>query len=284
MVKNVPILDSVEKFFRGIKEFNFNPINLLKSSKTRHREFTLLEEPQIEIIGHYIEKRRSDPNKQGKNDILNLILNAHDEQSGYKMSDRELCCSIRLLLAAGYETTAHSMAWFLYCLATYPEYQKKLQIEVDSILGSSKFPTPDQLSEMKLLVCFINESMRMYPVVPQGGHRDLEEDADLDGHFIPKGTEIWVDTYSVHYNEKYWKNPREFYPERFENPCIAFMPFTLGPRNCIGQTLAMYEMKAIGASFVRNFNIKLAPGFTVEEDDAVTVRPKGCNIYFESRL
>jgi len=112
----------------------------------------------------------------------------------------------------------------------------------------------------------------------------LKEDADLDGHFIPKGTEIWVDTYSVHYNEKYWKNPREFYPERFENPCIAFMPFTLGPRNCIGQTLAMYEMKAIGASFVRNFNIKLAPGFTVEEDDAVTVRPKGCNIYFESRL
>jgi len=284
--KNVPLLESITNVFRNLKYYFSNPLYfvLMAISKTyRISKFRKLIEPQNQIIRYYLEKRRNDPNRDQKHDILNLILNAQDDESEYKMSELDLQSTLRVLVIAGYETTAHSLSWFLYCLSIYPEYQKKLQNEVDSILGNEKLPTPNHLGEMKLLTCFIFESMRMFPVVPFGGQRLLAEDTTLSGYAIPKGTEVWVDTYSVHRNPKYWDNPNEFFPERFEKPTPAFMPYTIGPRNCIGQTLANYEMKAIGAAIIKNFIVKLAPGCTVEPQDLVTLRPKNCLLIFESR-
>jgi len=137
---------------------------------------------------------------------------------------------------------------------------------------------------MKLLSCFINESMRVLPVVPSGTIRELEQNLEICGFQIPIGTEVQVNTYAVHHNPKYWDNPFDFNPERFENPTPAFMPFALGPRNCIGQTLAIYEMKVIGASIIRNFNVKLAPGHIFATAFSFILKPlNGLKVIFENR-
>jgi len=247
--------------------------------------FNALTEKEKGVVRYYINKRRNDPERESKKDILSILLKAHDDQTGQNITNEELEDNLRVFISAGFETTAHTLVWFLYHLSIYPEYQQKLQKEVDSILGSNMFPTAEQLPELKLLSCFINESIRLLPVAATTQVRETDQELELCGYKLPKGTEVCTITLAAHLNPKYWENPKEFKPERFENSSNpSFIPFSMGPRNCIGQTLAMYELKVIGCAIVKNFNVKLVPDQKVEPEIIITMRPKnGLKVVFEPR-
>jgi len=282
--KTVALMEETDKALVESQKYRRNYFNYFKSTESAKKKFGALRSNMLQLVKSYIDRRRSDPKRHEKTDILNLILNAQDEQSGHQMTEDELQSQLRVLLVAGFETTAHSLAFFLYNSCIHGDETSKLQKEADSILGKNLIPSPEQLADLKLLHCFINESMRIFPIAGTSSVRELENDIEISGFRIPAGVELLANIFSVHNNPKYWDNPNEFKPERFTQPTPAFMPFTVGPRNCIGQTLAIYEIKVIGCAILKNYNLKLAPNQNIELTISTTLRPKhGIKILFEKR-
>lgn len=178
-----------------------------------------------------------------------------------------------------------NISWALYMLGLHKDIQDKARKEVDSILESqddvcetfrgakeeegvpmsTKLKTTDvtieQIRAMKYLDCVIKETLRMWPSIPFVS-RDLSEDTTIGKYLIPKGTSCTVMTHSLHHNPKYYPKPELFDPDRFlpENSTgrhpFAYIPFSAGPRNCIGQKFAQMEVKVILAKVIRNYHIE----------------------------
>jgi len=149
---------------------------------------------------------------------------------------------------------------FLYCMATHPQYQKLVQEELDEVFGDSdRECTTNDASKMKYLECCIKESMRLYTTVPNIA-RKISEEVEINGYKVPAGTSVCIQMFYLHRNPEYFPDPLTYNPERFrpEN-CIgrhpfAFIPFSAGPRNCIGQKFAILEAKVIISALLRKFN------------------------------
>lgn len=156
--------------------------------------------------------------------------------------------------------------------------------------GSDRSAALNDLNEMKYLERVIKESLRLYPAVPKVG-RILSEDVQLDEYKIPKGCMVGVDIYNLHRDERFFTDPEKFDPDRFlpENTVgrhpFAYMPFSAGSRNCIGQKFAMYEEKSVLSSIFRNYRLK---SVDIREDikvvSEIILRPlSGINVTIEKR-
>ncbi|XP_041971591.1 cytochrome P450 4C1-like isoform X2 [Aricia agestis] len=161
----------------------------------------------------------------------------------------------------GHDTTAVCLTYTLLLLANHPDVQKKVIEELDDIFGKdTRDATMEDLSAMKYLDLVIKESLRLYPSVPFI-MRQTTQPCKLSNFEIPANTMCAIHIYDLHRNEKYFPDPEKFDPERFlpENSVgrhnYAYIPFSAGPRNCIGQKFAMMEMKSSLSSILRNFNI-----------------------------
>ena len=162
----------------------------------------------------------------------------------------------------GHDTTATSLSWTIHLIGTHLDVQKKLHEEIDSIFGQSDRQIDnDDLSNMKYLECVIKESLRLFPSVPIFS-RIVSEDIKIAGYEIPKGSTANIFSYMIHRDEKHFTDPESFQPERFQpENCVnrhpfAYIPFSAGKRNCIGQRFALIEEKVILANILRNFDIK----------------------------
>jgi cytochrome P450/NADPH-cytochrome P450 reductase len=154
-----------------------------------------------------LEDRKNDPAAlKSKKDLLNMMLQAEDPDTGKKMSEEEIISENVIFLVAGHETTAHSMTWFLYHTAKNPQWITNVQNEVDEILLGKDFPEYDDLSRMTVLDMAIKESMRMTPVTPGGSLREVTEDVQLGEYVIGKGTAIMVPIHLLNMDKKFWKN------------------------------------------------------------------------------
>eukprot|EP01097_Dermamoeba_algensis_P007210 TRINITY_DN4527_c0_g1_i1.p1 TRINITY_DN4527_c0_g1~~TRINITY_DN4527_c0_g1_i1.p1 ORF type:complete len:195 (-),score=47.77 TRINITY_DN4527_c0_g1_i1:71-655(-) len=161
----------------------------------------------------------------------------------------------------GHDTTAAGMAWAIYLLAIHTASQKKVQKELDQVLGNSSTPSLDQLSELKYLESSLKESLRLHPSVPTFSRR-IEEEINICGYIAPIGSQLTVSTWLLHRHPDIWENPLSFIPERWEDKDklpqspFAFVPFSAGSRNCIGQKFAMMEEKVILAMIFKQFNVE----------------------------
>jgi cytochrome P450 len=181
------------------------------------------------------------------------------EQKG-EITLEEIQYEVDTFMFEGHDTTSAGITWACHLLGNYPEVQKKAYEEIESVLGDSHDISFEHLSKLKYCECIIKESLRLYPSVPIFA-RVLGEDQEVSGHVIPKGTQILVNPYLIHRDPSHWDEPEQFRPERFlpEN-CVgrnafAFVPFSAGSRNCIGQRFALMEEKTLMASILRNFEI-----------------------------
>ena len=164
---------------------------------------------------------------------------------------------------AGHDTTAVSIVFALLHLGLNKEAQNKVHEELDSIFGDDheRPITTEDISKLKYLECCIKESMRIIPTVFMVG-REVINNIQIGDYYIPKGTNISIDFYSLHHDPEQFPQPEKYIPERFlpENSSkrhpFAFVPFSAGPRGCIGQKFALNEMKVILADILRNFQIK----------------------------
>ncbi|GJQ82473.1 hypothetical protein Trydic_g14464 [Trypoxylus dichotomus] len=198
----------------------------------------------------------SDSNKKNKNaSLLDVLLDA--EIDGRRLTDRELLDETQSFLFAGHHTSATCISLCLYCLSKHLDVQNKVVKELDSIFGSdNRFPTWNDLNEMRYLEMVIKETMRFYTVTPFIS-RLVDEDVSFGDIFIPKGMHAMIFVYGIHMNAEYHPNPERFDPSRFEKEMTSytFIPFGAGPRNCLGQRFAMLEIKYVLSQVLRNFNI-----------------------------
>ncbi|XP_012580425.1 PREDICTED: cytochrome P450 4V2-like isoform X1 [Condylura cristata] len=208
------------------------------------------------------EERSSDhkgaASKNKRRAFLDLLLNVTDDQ-GNKLSHEDIREEVDTFMFEGHDTTAAAMNWSLYLLGSYPEVQREVHKELEAVFGRSERPaTSEDLKKLKYLECVIKETLRLFPSVPLFA-RHLNEDCEFAGYRIVKDSQVVVFTYALHRDPRYFPDPEEFKPERFfpENAQgrhpYAFVPFSAGPRNCIGQKFAMMEEKTILSCILRQF-------------------------------
>ena len=211
-------------------------------------------------------------------DFLDILLTTVDEE-GKGLSDREIRDEVDTFMFEGHDTTTSGISWTLYCLAKYSEHQAKVREEVQNVLMGRDRLEYDDLKDLKYTQWCIKEAMRLYPPVFQV-YRRCSEDMELDGHLIPKDTQIGIFTYIIHHHPDVWENPEEFNPLRFhpsnaeKRHPYAYIPFSAGPRNCIGQYFAMNEERLVVGTIVNRFALSLVEGHTVEVVPRVVLRAK----------
>lgn len=192
-------------------------------------------------------------------DFLDILLTVRDED-GMGLSDEEIQEQVDTFLFEGHDTTASALQWTLYYLARHPEIQERCRQEVKHTLDASGEVCFDQLTELHYMAQCIKESQRLCATVPYLS-RTLTQPLTIDGHVIPAGTTIGVPIMAVHRHPDVWDRPAEFDPDRFslencaERHPFAYIPFSAGPRNCIGQSLAMDELKTEIAMILLRFRL-----------------------------
>jgi PHYB activation tagged suppressor 1 len=165
------------------------------------------------------------------------------------------------LLFAGYNTVVNTMSTAVYLLATNPEKLKKARAEVDKVCGSKDTFTFEDSNELKYLDLVMNETLRLYSPTPAIG-RTLEQDTKLGEIICPAGSQVMMPMCAVHRDPTYWENPDDFIPERFEENFArcSWMPFSDGPRRCLGQHYARLLFKVCLAQHLRHFSFETVPG------------------------
>ncbi|WP_414541524.1 cytochrome P450 [Nostoc sp. CCY0012] len=209
-----------------------------------------------QLIYAEISERRQQ-NDENRIDILSLLMSAQDE-TGNSMTDQELRDELMTLLLAGYETTAIAMAWALYWIHKKPEVREKLLQELDT-LGDS--PDPMSISRLPYLTAVCNETLRIYPVVMLTFPRIVQEPVELLGHSLDTGTIVVGSMYLIHQREDLYPEPKQFRPERFLERQFSpyeFIPFGGGVRRCVGEALALFEMKLVLATILSRYQLALA--------------------------
>lgn len=239
-----------------------------------------------EIIDRIIEQHRAANADSG--DLLSLLIQAQDED-GSRMTTQQLRDEALTLFLAGHETTASTLSWTWWLLAQNPRVEQKLHAELETALDG-RAPTLDDLTRLTYTNHIISESLRLYP--PAWAMARLAiEDHSLGGYPVPKGTGIAAVTWIVHRDPRWYPNPEEFLPERWETdllkaiPRFAYFPFGYGPRQCIGNSFALMEATLVLATIAQRLRFTLIPGHQVTPLASLTLRPRyGLHVEIHSRV
>ncbi|XP_059107755.1 leukotriene-B4 omega-hydroxylase 3 isoform X2 [Peromyscus eremicus] len=195
-------------------------------------------------------------------DFIDVLLLVKDED-GKELSDEDIRAEADTFMFEGHDTTASGLSWILYNLAKHPEYQERCRQEVRELLKDRE-PEEiewDDLNQLPFLTMCIKESLRLHPPVPVISRCCTQDVVLPDGRVIPKGVVCLISIFGIHHNPSVWPDPEVYDPFRFDPENIkdrsplAFIPFSAGPRNCIGQTFAMSEMKVALALTLLRFRL-----------------------------
>ncbi|NWX94943.1 CP4B1 protein, partial [Nothoprocta ornata] len=206
------------------------------------------------------EKEREKIQKRRHLDFLDILLCAKDE-NGVGLSDEDLRAEVDTFMFEGHDTTASGISWLFYCMSLYPEYQQRCREEVKEILGDRDTVEWEDLGKMTFCTMCIKESLRLFPPVPIVSRYLSKPVTFSDGRSLPEGLYVAVSIFAVHRNRDVWEDPEMFDPMRFspqnaaQRHSHAFLPFSAGPRNCIGQQFAMNEMKVALALTLKHFEL-----------------------------
>lgn len=211
-------------------------------------------------------------------DYISILLDAQDRKTGEPLTDYQIYDEIRTLILAGYETVGSGAAWSLYALSQHPEVLRRLEAELDQVLGG-RTPKVEDLAKLPYLQMVVNESLRVYPPI-WGYPRDAINEDVLGDCRIPAHSMVLLSPFVTHHSPKVWENPEAFDPERFnpENTArrskFAFFPFGGGQRQCIGSRYALMQMQVVIAMVVQQFRLHQVPGHPVEFSTLNTLHPK----------
>ena len=246
------------------------PANL----RFRH-SLRILDDMIYEIIGSF---RAGDSEHSGYT-LLGAYMASRDPLSGQGMDDRQLRDEVITLYLAGHETTAGLLSRTLYLLSRHPVTRTRVITEIDSVLAGRK-PSIERLKRLQFTSQVINEVLRLYPPAWTIARNAVAEDR-IRGYRIRKGSIVMVSPYFTHRQEEFWPEPERFDPDRFapgrtsgRHP-FAYLPFSLGPRVCIGMQFSLYEARLVLGMLLRHFEPQPVPGDEVGSRAAGTLRPAG---------
>jgi cytochrome P450 len=212
------------------------------------------------------------------NDLLTLLLTAHDPEGGTLFSAREVFDNAMTFVFAGHETTANALAWTLYLLSQFPDADARLASEAAGVDEAAL--AAGALPELPFTSAVLEEAMRLYPPAPFISREAVA--ADVVGHVaISPRTSVLISTWILHRHRLLWERADEFDPARFlapqrdSIPRFAYLPFGAGPRICIGMRFAMQEAMIVLTAVARRFRLELVEEHAVEPLARITLRPKG---------
>ena len=226
------------------------------------------------VYGLIAERRAS--GTDAHDDLLSMLLDARDADTGEAMTDAEVRDEALTLLLAGHETTAVALAWTFALLAQNPDAEASLYAEVDALGGA---PTFESLPRLACTRQVVSESMRLRPPAWAVG-REAARDFSLGGVPVRKGTTLIFAPLFVHHDPRVWETPRLFDPDRFTSAAraarhpFAYIPFSAGRRGCIGEQFAWTELVLVLATLAQRWRLRLA-GPVPEMRGSVTLRPSG---------
>ena len=253
------------------------------------------------IYGMIAERRKTGSNKS---DLLSMLLAARDEDDGKPMTDEQIRDEALTLFLAGHETTANALTWTWFLLSQNPEKETKLHAELNRVLGGDatveervesatcegtlvntrvsaiRLPTIDDVPNLKYTEAVLAESMRLYPPAWAIGRLAVEPH-EIRGFRIPVGALILISPYVTQRDGRYWPQPDEFIPERWETQSIKeagqkniYFPFGGGVRRCIGESFAWTEGILLIATLARKWKLKLTPEQRIGLQPMITLRSR----------
>ncbi|KAI0716468.1 cytochrome P450 [Earliella scabrosa] len=234
------------------------PMWLLRWGTPAMREFYVASNELQRYMMEMITARRTAEVKEERHDLFSSLLDANEglAESGEKLSDNGLLGNVFMFMVAGYETSAHTLAFAFILLALYPDEQEKFYQNIKQLLGDGRTPGYEEFSTFAYTMAVFNETLRLFPPAITIPKQSAEDTAFTTTNAcgekrtipVPKGTFITVHTPGLHNNPKYWTDPSSFKPSRFlhgDYPRDAFLPFSGGPRGCIGRGFSETESVAV---------------------------------------
>jgi cytochrome P450 len=271
------VLDVVLITIFGLDHEQARPrFNLLSDESARNLQFA----QEFRSLGKFVVELAAERRKQKRPsaDILGMLMEARDRDTGRPMSDRQMVNEILTLVVAGHETTASTLNWAWYLLSQHPLVEDKLSRETASVPVGG-VPSLDDLSRFTYTRQVLEETLRLYPAGWLMTRRALRDDW-LGDYFVPAGTEIYVPPYFIQRHPALWQNPDQFDPDRFDlaetqkrHP-LALLPFSAGPRNCIGELLARVEMHIHFMMIAKRLRLRYEDKTPPEMDAGVNLRSK----------
>jgi len=238
-------------------------------------------------VDRLLTERGHAPDAEPK-DLLARLIAARDAETGGGMTAKEVRDQVVTIFMAGHETTSQALSWTWYLLSQHPATETKLHAELAAVLGG-RTPRYEDIAKLRYTRMVIEESMRLYPPAHTMARSPIAADEIL-GHRIPPGADVLIVPWLLHRKPSLWENPDRFDPERFaperaaERPRFAYIPFGGGPRICIGAAFAMAEAMLILATIAQRYRMRLKPGFPVEPQGLITLRPRyGLRMLLERR-
>ncbi|KAL4871470.1 hypothetical protein BDV12DRAFT_28966 [Aspergillus spectabilis] len=256
-------------------------------------------------------KERTAAGKEAKKDFFYYLLNAHDPETGKGLATQELWGEANVLMIAGSDTTSTSLAAAVFYLVRSPHAMEKLKSEVRSHFNDvEEIVTGSQLNQLTYLKACIDEALRLAPAVPAPVPREASDDVvTVDGLVLPEGTGCGTPAYSIHRRPDYFHEPYSYIPERWIEGSVcktvesswivskeeveaarkAFCPFSIGPRGCIGKSMALMELRLTLARVIYLFDIESADSTGEDENghfkmvDHFVVSKSGPNVVVRRR-
>jgi len=229
------------------------------------------------VVDEIIDKAEEKENQDTL--VAHLLAANSGRETTNALSREQIRNEIIVLFMAGHETTANSLSWCWYLLSQSPDVEAKLHAELDEVLGD-RLPNFADVAKLPYTRAIFDETVRLYPPVPILSRQASEDDTIRKKH-IPKGSLMLVVPWLLHRHKKLWDQPDTFIPERFlpgapnKPNKFAYLPFSAGPRVCLGKSFGIVESVLSIAILAQRYRLTLPKGTKVFHECRLTLRPKG---------
>jgi cytochrome P450 len=250
--------------------------NILSDESARDLQFAQTFRSLGKIVAEVAAQRRQ--RNISSTDILGMLMEARDRESNQAMPNRQLVNEVMTLIVAGHETTASSLNWLWYLLSQHPEVEQKLSSELGN-LREGECLDLDDLPKFIYTRQVLEEALRLYPPGWLMTRRALKHDR-LGDYFVPAGTEIYISPYLIQRHPDLWEAPDRFNPDRFgtdhsqDRHPLTMLPFSAGPRNCVGELFARIEMQIHLMTIAKQLRLRYVEKAPPELDAGVNLRSK----------
>lgn len=261
---------------RLIEEAGGNPFDLIARDSQRDLAFAVRFRQLVRPVLAMIEARRREGRVEM--DFLSMLMEARDKDTGEPMSARALLDEVMSLIVAGHETTATTLNWTWYLLSQHGEIERRLHAAVDAA-GPPGDLTIERALGIEYPLMVVRETMRLYPPVWLFGRRAVAADR-LGGFDIPAGADLFVCPWLLHRDPRHWSDAGCYDPSRFtaraeeERHRFAYLPFSAGPRHCVGEGFAMAEMAMHLVMTARRFRLKYCGSAPPEAEFQINLRTR----------
>jgi len=254
-----------------------------KSAIARDRIFVFLRE----LISKKRQELETNPETRSKKDVSTLMLLSKDPQTGKSLPDENIVSQALTFLVAGHDSTSTALTSLLYNLSANPEIEAKVLQEIDEVVGDKPL-TLEHLSKLPYCTKVIKENLRMLPPAANIV-KTATKNTTLGKYYISAGTPVLISIWATHFNPEVWPDPDVFDPERHtpelikSRPMSAWLPFSYGPRACIGQQLSLLEQYSFLALIYKNYSFRLHHTANIHITFPLFAKPNGVIMTVTSR-